>query len=177
MTYSSILCHPDDFTGVGFSPGWVMAMLLCHPDEILFLSHPDEIANHDFPQHAVALQRFRTCVNFVSMPYFVRRIQRSSYAGAVLTAHWRNSLPDTDGGIILSAGTGLSGKLLVPSHTVITYPACQSTRTTVMGLWRRCVTRIKSYRNVAVQMVSHYRGFSVEKIKCNIVTALTYLDP
>ena len=26
-----------------------------------FLSHPDEIANFDFPHHAMALQRFRTC--------------------------------------------------------------------------------------------------------------------
>ena len=62
MTYPSILCHPDDLTEVGISSGWVTAMLLCHPDEIrfLFLSHPDGVANFDFPQNAVALQRFRS---------------------------------------------------------------------------------------------------------------------
>ena len=36
---------------VTMSSGW---------DTLPFLSHPDEIANFDFPHHAVALQRFRT---------------------------------------------------------------------------------------------------------------------
>ena len=83
------LCHPDYLPGVGISSGWVTANSLCHPDDILhfmssgwgwflirisydnvvmssgwhrlpFLSHLDEIANFDFPHHAVALQRFRT---------------------------------------------------------------------------------------------------------------------
>ena len=31
-----------------------------------FLSHPDEIANFDFPQHAVALQRFRILQIFIA---------------------------------------------------------------------------------------------------------------
>ena len=39
------------YGNVIMSSGW---------DMLLFLSHPDEIANYDFPQHAVALQRFRT---------------------------------------------------------------------------------------------------------------------
>ena len=38
MTYSPILCHPDDSAEVGISSGWVSAMLLCHPDEIRLLS-------------------------------------------------------------------------------------------------------------------------------------------
>ena len=61
MTYPSILCHPDDLAEVGIWSGWVTAMLFCHPDEIHFhfLSHPYEIANFDFPHHAVALQCFR----------------------------------------------------------------------------------------------------------------------
>ena len=61
MTYSSILCHPDDLTEVGFPSGWVTAMFFMSSgwDTLPFLSHPDEIANFDFPQHAVALQRFR----------------------------------------------------------------------------------------------------------------------
>ena len=66
------LCHRDDilfhfmsswwlnwgwflirmsYGNVNMSSGW---------DTLPFLSHPDEIANFDFPQHAVALQRFRT---------------------------------------------------------------------------------------------------------------------
>ena len=56
MTYPSILCHPDDSTEVGISPGWVMAMFFY---VIPFLSRPDEIANFDFSQHTVALQYFR----------------------------------------------------------------------------------------------------------------------
>ena len=39
------------YGNVIMSSGW---------DTLPFLSHPDEIANFDFPQHAVALQRFRT---------------------------------------------------------------------------------------------------------------------
>ena len=38
------------YGNVIMSSGW---------DTLPFLSHPDEIANFDFPQHAVALQRFR----------------------------------------------------------------------------------------------------------------------
>ena len=41
MSYGSVI----------MSSGW---------DTLPFLSHPDEIANFDFPHHAVALQRFRT---------------------------------------------------------------------------------------------------------------------
>ena len=37
------------YGNVIMSSGW---------DTLPFLSHPDEIANFDFPQHAVALQRF-----------------------------------------------------------------------------------------------------------------------
>ena len=39
------------YDNVNLSSGWHTLPLL---------SHPDEIANFDFPQHAVALQRFRT---------------------------------------------------------------------------------------------------------------------
>ena len=35
-------------------------MLLCHPDTLPFLSHPDEITTFNFPQHAVARQHFRS---------------------------------------------------------------------------------------------------------------------
>ena len=38
------------YGNVIMSSGW---------DTLPFLSHPDEIANFDFPHHAVALQRFR----------------------------------------------------------------------------------------------------------------------
>ena len=41
------------YGNVIMSSGW---------DTLPFLSHPDEIANFDFPQHAVALQRFRNKV-------------------------------------------------------------------------------------------------------------------
>ena len=48
VTYHAIICHPDDLVEV-----------CIHPDELPhtlpFLSHPDEIANFDFLQHAVAL--------------------------------------------------------------------------------------------------------------------------
>ena len=57
--------HPDDLAEVGISFGWVITMLLSlimssgwHT--LPFLCHPDEIANFDFSQHAVALQRFHS---------------------------------------------------------------------------------------------------------------------
>ena len=59
MTYSSILCNPDDFIEVGISSGWLTVM----PSgwgTLPFLSHLDDIADLDFPQHAVVLQSFRT---------------------------------------------------------------------------------------------------------------------
>ena len=41
----------------------------------------------------------------VAVPLFVLRTERTFATGAVLTAHRRDTLPDIDGGIILSAGT------------------------------------------------------------------------
>ena len=55
--YSSIVRHPDDLTKVGISSGWYT--IPSGWDTLPFLSHPDEIENFDFPQHAVVLQRFR----------------------------------------------------------------------------------------------------------------------
>ena len=65
------LCHPD---GIPFhlmssewlNLGWYLirmsngnVVMSSGWDTLPFLSHQDEIANFDFPQHAVALQRFR----------------------------------------------------------------------------------------------------------------------
>ena len=47
------------------------------------LSHPDEIANFDFPQHAVALQRFR--INPIASAY---------EQGVELTLQWRHNERD-----------------------------------------------------------------------------------
>ena len=60
------LCHLDDLPGVGISSGLVTANSLCLP----FLSHPDEIANFDFPQHAVALQRFHSSEGKCNIKFF-----------------------------------------------------------------------------------------------------------
>ena len=65
------LCHPDDISYHHMSSGWLSRnwyLIRMSYDNVNmssgwhtlpFLSHPDEIANFDFPQHAVALQRFR----------------------------------------------------------------------------------------------------------------------
>ena len=65
------LCHPDDILFHFMSSGWLNwgwflirmsygnVIMSSGWDALPFLSHPDEIANFDFPQHAVALQRFR----------------------------------------------------------------------------------------------------------------------
>ena len=65
------LCHPDDILFHFMSSGWLNwgwflirmsygnAIMSSGWDMLPFLSHPDEIANFDFPHHAVALQRFR----------------------------------------------------------------------------------------------------------------------
>ena len=65
------LCHPDDILFHFMSSGWLnwgwflIRMSYSNVitssgwDTLPFLSHPDEIANFDFPHHAVALQRFR----------------------------------------------------------------------------------------------------------------------
>ena len=64
-------CHPDDILFHFMSSGWLNwgwflirmsygnVIMSSGWDTLPFLSHPDEIANFDFPQHAVALQRFR----------------------------------------------------------------------------------------------------------------------
>ena len=66
------LCHQDDIFFHFMSSGWLNwgwflirmsygnVVMSSGLDTLPFLSHPDEIANFDFPQHAVALQRFRT---------------------------------------------------------------------------------------------------------------------
>ena len=65
------LCHPYDILFHFMSSGWLNwgwflirmsygnVIMSSGWDTLPFLSHPDEIANFDFPQHAVALQRFR----------------------------------------------------------------------------------------------------------------------
>ena len=65
------LCHPDDILFHFMSSGWLNrgwflirmsygnVFMSSGWDTLPFLSHPDEITNFDFPQHAVALQRFR----------------------------------------------------------------------------------------------------------------------
>ena len=66
------LCHPDYILLHFMSSGWLNGgwflirmsygnvIISSGWDTLPFLSHPDGIANFDFPQHAVALQRFRT---------------------------------------------------------------------------------------------------------------------
>ena len=65
------LCHPDDKLFHLMSSGWLNwgwylirmiygnVIMSSGWDTLTFLSHLDEIANFDFPQHAVALQRLR----------------------------------------------------------------------------------------------------------------------
>ena len=74
------VCHPDDISYHHMSSGslsrnWYL-IRMSYDNVIMssgwhtlpFLSHPDEIANFDFPQHAVALQRFRTylCLHMIT---------------------------------------------------------------------------------------------------------------
>ena len=61
MTYSSIFCLPDDLTEVWnlIRMSYGNVIMSSRWDTLPFSSHPDEIANFDFPQHAVTLQRFR----------------------------------------------------------------------------------------------------------------------
>ena len=71
--------HPDDKSYRHMSSGWLRRnwfLIRMSYDNVImssgwhtlpFLSHPDEIANFDFPHHAVALQRFR---NFSVMDIF-----------------------------------------------------------------------------------------------------------
>ena len=71
MSTANSLCHPDDILFHFMSSGWLNwgwflirmsygnVIMSSGWDTLPFLSHPDEIANLDFPQHAVALQRFR----------------------------------------------------------------------------------------------------------------------
>ena len=68
------LCHPDDILFHFMLSGWLNGgwflirmsygnvIMSSGWDALPFVSHPDEMANFDFPQHAVALQRFRTRV-------------------------------------------------------------------------------------------------------------------
>ena len=66
------VCHPDDISYRHMSSGWLSRnwylIQMSYENVVMssgwhtlpFLSHPDEIANFDFPHHAVALQRFRS---------------------------------------------------------------------------------------------------------------------
>ena len=66
------VCHPDDISYHRMSSGWLSRnwyLIRMSYDNVImssgwhrltFFSHPDEIANFDFPHHAVALQRFLT---------------------------------------------------------------------------------------------------------------------
>ena len=66
------LCHPDDILFHLMSSGWLKwgwyLIRMSYNNVVMssgwhtlpFLSHPDDIAIFDFPQHAVALRRFRT---------------------------------------------------------------------------------------------------------------------
>ena len=67
----TVICHPDDISFHHMSSGWLSGnwyLIRMSYDNVImssgwhappFLSHPDDIANFDFPHHAVALQRFR----------------------------------------------------------------------------------------------------------------------
>ena len=73
------LCHPDDIPFHRMSSGWLnwgwyliwmsygSVIMSSGWDTLPVLCHPDEIANFDFPQHVVALQRFRTNTEY---PFF-----------------------------------------------------------------------------------------------------------
>ena len=77
------ICHPDDISYHRMSSGWLSRnwyLIRMSYDNVImssgwhrlpFLSHPDEIANFDFPHHAVALQRFRTCQHVPKQSYVV----------------------------------------------------------------------------------------------------------
>ena len=74
-------CHPDDISYHHMSPGWLSRnwylIRMSYNNVIMspgwhrhpFSSHPDEIANFDFPHHAVALQRFRSPDNKVHVAH------------------------------------------------------------------------------------------------------------
>ena len=67
--------HTLPFMSSGWlTRGWFLIRMSCGNvimssrwDTLPFLSHPDEIANFDFPQHAVALQRFRKYVSILKI--------------------------------------------------------------------------------------------------------------
>ena len=55
------IIQPDDLAEIGISSGCYDNVIMSAGWHTLpFLSHPDEIANFDFPHHAVVLQRLRT---------------------------------------------------------------------------------------------------------------------
>ena len=69
--FDTAVCHPEDISYHRMSSGWLSRnwyLIRMSYDNVImssgwhrlpFLSHPDEIADFDFPHHAVALQRFR----------------------------------------------------------------------------------------------------------------------
>ena len=81
------VCHPDDISYHRMSSGWLSRnwylIRMSYNNVIMsfgwhrlpFLNHPDEIANFDFPHHAVALQRFRS---YIVKCWHVRFISRAS---------------------------------------------------------------------------------------------------
>ena len=84
------VCHPDDISYHHMSSGWLSRnwyIIRMSYDNVIMssgwhtlplLSHPDEIANFDFPQHAVALQRFR------NIPCWAAIVP-------IVIKHWRDS--------------------------------------------------------------------------------------
>ena len=95
------LCHPDDMLFHLMSSGWLKwgwylirmnyGNVIMSPGwhTLPFLSHPDEIANFDFSQHTVALQRFRRGEMVVVTPCWVN--PRGS--NGPLTSHLKKFTP------------------------------------------------------------------------------------
>ena len=117
------VCHPDDISYHRMSSGWLSRnwyLIRMSYDNVImssgwhrlpFLSHPDEIANFDFPHHAVALQRFRNLWNeshfsqgLLGLFRYLRctiKAPTKSWLG-----HWK---PDQTAG--LSQGTRISASI------------------------------------------------------------------
>ena len=92
----------------------------------------------------------------MAMPWFALRMERSFAKGAVLAAHRRNSLPDIDGGIILSAGTSSEVGIFAHRREKLSEPFTKCKYTPKMPVTENysytCGTcRVLCYQNKVVQ--------------------------
>ena len=151
------VCHPDDISYHRMSSGWLSGnwylMRMSYDNVIMssgwhrlpFLSHPDEIANLDFPHHAVALQRFR--INGPLTRYVTSRVMHVRGMPVTFPHHRRGNRSRYPSACATHNFTYLARGPYFPRH---------SPRRMLWNLHDWCYVDIGSYNGLGRQAINDY---------------------